>query len=267
MLTSPAPKYKCLSQNPELLRRHFAHGCDLLSSKPRRSLSRLLVLRGFRISTRNQLGFSLIEILAVIFLISLIFYVGASMLRSSSREETEQVINSIQRGVRFANDESVIRNYTVRLKILMDKSPQELALEYSTNSEILVDDPSKQEEYLDLEEKKRKKKQAEELNQSFLVNDEFKKNVEEIPESVIIFGAKTADQENVSFQEEFHLYFYPSGIRDQGIIFLGSIDEIAKITIDAVRDKFDVEYRKNPYGLDDVQNIRSFIQEWSKEKK
>ena len=97
MLIYPAPKYKTYSK-PKILK---------------------------------NAGFSLMEILAVISLISIIFYVGSSMLRSSSRDELEQVVNSIQRGVRFANDESVIRNFTVRLKLIMDKMPQELALEYT----------------------------------------------------------------------------------------------------------------------------------------
>jgi len=207
------------------------------------------------------------EILAVISLISIIFYVGSSMLRSSSRDELEQVVNTIQRGVRFANDESVIRNFTVRLKIQMDKTPQELALEYSSESEILIDDPNQEEDYSFIEDKKSKEKRAQEINQSFLVNDDFKKNVEDIPESVVLMAAKTAEQDKLTFQQDFYIYFYPSGIRDQGIIFLGNMEEFVMISIDAVRDKIDVEYRKNPYGLDDVQNIRSYLQDWSKEKK
>jgi prepilin-type N-terminal cleavage/methylation domain-containing protein len=214
----------------------------------------------------RELGFTLMEILAVISLISIIFYVGATMMRNNSRDEIEQVVNSIQRGVRFANDESVIRNYTVRLKISMDKNPQVLALEYTTQTELLIEDPTNEDDNLAQEDKQTKLKRQKEINQSFLVNEDFKKNVEPIPESVIIFAAKTADQNKLSFQQEFHLYFYPSGIRDQGQIFLANIEEFALISIDAVRDKIDVEYRKNPYGLDDVQSIRNYLQNWSKEK-
>ena len=206
------------------------------------------------------------EILAVISLISIIFYVGATMMRNNSRDEIEQVVNSIQRGVRFANDEAVIRNFTVRLKISMDKTPQALALEYTTETDLLIDDPTKEDDNLVVEDKQTILKRQKEVNQSFLVNEDFKKNVEPIPESVVILAAKTADQNQLSFQQEFYLYFYPSGIRDQGQIFLGNIEEFALISIDAVRDKIDVEYRKNPYGLDDVQSIRNYLQNWAKEK-
>ncbi|MDH4467248.1 MAG: prepilin-type N-terminal cleavage/methylation domain-containing protein [Bacteriovoracaceae bacterium] len=224
------------------------------------------LLKNSNESNHLELGFTLMEILAVISLISIIFYVGATMMRNNSRDEIEQVVNTIQRGVRFANDEAVIRNFTVRLKISMDKGPQVLALEYTTQTDLLINDPTKEDDNLVIEDKETILKRQKEINQSFLVNEDFKKNVEPIPESVIIFAAKTADQNKLSFQQEFNLYFYPSGIRDQGQIYLANIEEFALISIDAVRDKIDVEYRKNPYGLDDVQSIRNYLQDWSKEK-
>lgn len=210
------------------------------------------------------------EILAVITLISLIFYVGATLMSNNSREELEKVVVSIQKGVRLANDESVIRNLTVRIKLAMDKVPQTLALEYTTQTELLLDNPNEEENSsyggLLSEQKEQQEKRQKEIDQSFLVNEDFKKNVGEIPESIVLFAAKTAGQDKVTFQKNFYFYFYPNGIRDKTEIYLASIDEFARIQIDAVRDKIDVEYRQNPYGLDDVQNIQKYLQDWSNEK-
>jgi prepilin-type N-terminal cleavage/methylation domain-containing protein len=74
-------------------------------------------------------GFSLIEILVALLLAALIFTALPSSEDSRRHRDLQNAVNDLDRAVRFASNESVLRNTLVRLNVNLDKMPIEYTVE------------------------------------------------------------------------------------------------------------------------------------------
>jgi prepilin-type N-terminal cleavage/methylation domain-containing protein len=95
-------------------------------------------------SSQGQRGFSLIEILVALILASLVFLAVPSGDDTQKHRDLQSAVSDLERSVRFASNESILRNTVVRLRISLDKQPIEYNVEYGPPGNMpLPDMPEK----------------------------------------------------------------------------------------------------------------------------
>jgi hypothetical protein len=172
---------------------------------------------------------------------------SATILSTSDREKLTEVLNDFERLARFATNEAILRNRVVRIKFDLNKLPAEYVVEFGAHDQILIPSyQSKQDQYL-INEEANKKAEAE-FNQAFNIIPEFKDNSREINEDVIVIGVSSTESNELISEGTFSIYFYPNGTRDASIIIFTTIEEVASLKIDGVRDRTLVQF----YSLEDV---------------
>ena len=123
--------------------------------------------KNFVKSLNNDQGFTLIEILVALVLIVLVMSLALNS-PLSSRSDLDKEVNSLERAIRFMSDEAALKNTVIRLHFLLDKEPQEYALEFGpSDSFILPPKPEFDTKVETKEEEDIKKKEAKNLNQKF----------------------------------------------------------------------------------------------------
>lgn len=187
------------------------------------------VQKTFRL-IRNDQGFSLIEILVALVLAAMIFLAIPSSDTVQNHRDLKSAIDDLDRSVRFAGNEAVLRNTVVRLRLSLDKTPIEYTVEYGPAGNIpLPDMPEKASKSLE-EEKSEKEKQVA-LDRQFTKVEEFEDIKHKISEAVSIVGMASTSQKKLMKDGEATLYFYPTGEKDGGLILFSTVDEIAYLEI------------------------------------
>ena len=178
----------------------------------------------------NHQGFSLIEILVALVLAALIFLAIPSSDHVQKHRDLKTAVDDLDRSVRFASNESVLRNTVVRLRISLDKSPIEYTVEYGPAGNLpLPDMPEKLSKSLE-EEKADLEKRAS-LDRQFTKVEEFEDIKHDISDYVTILGMASSSQNALMKDGEAVLYFYPTGEKDAGLIIFSTTDEIAYLEI------------------------------------
>ena len=181
-------------------------------------------------SRLGQDGFSLIEILVALVLASLVFLSFPSGEGTQNHRDLQTAVSNIERAMRFASNESVLRNTVVRLRLSLDKTPLEYNVEYGPPGNMpLPDMPVKPTESLE-DEKSDKEKQAN-LSKQFAKVEEFEEIRHELSEDVQILGIATSYQKKILTNNEASLYFYPTGEKDAALIFFATDDELAYLEV------------------------------------
>jgi prepilin-type N-terminal cleavage/methylation domain-containing protein len=179
---------------------------------------------------KNQRGFSLIEILVALTLAALILLAIPTSDTTGKHRNLQTAVNDIDRAMRFASNESVLRNTVVRLRISLEKEPIEYNVEYGPAGNLpLPDMPEKTSKSLD-EEKAEQDKIAN-LNKQFTKVEEFEEIKHEIPGDVQILGMATSFQKKILSEGEATLYFYPTGEKDAAIVFFATDEEMAWLEV------------------------------------
>jgi len=88
----------------------------------------------------NHQGFSLIEILVALVLAAMMFMVIPSSDHVQKHRDLQTAVDDLDRSVRFASNEAVLRNAVVRLRISLDKSPTEYTVEYGPAGNLPLPD-------------------------------------------------------------------------------------------------------------------------------
>lgn len=179
---------------------------------------------------KNDQGFSLIEILVALVLAAMIFLAIPSSEHVQKHRDLKSAVDDLDRSVRFAGNEAVLRNCVVRLRLSLDKSPIEYTVEYGPAGNLpLPDMPEKTSKSLE-EEKVEKDKQVA-LDRQFTKVEEFEDIKHKISEDVTILGMASTSQKKLMKDGEATLYFYPTGEKDGGLIIFSTTDEIAYLEI------------------------------------
>lgn len=179
----------------------------------------------------HQAGFSLIEILVALLLGALVFLAIPSGDSAQKHRDLQTTIEDIDRSVRFASNEAILRNTVVRLRISLDKSPVEYTVEYGPAGNLpLPDMPEKTSPSL-AEEKVEKEKSAA-LDRQFTKVEEFEEIKREVHPDVTILGLATSSQKKLFTANEASIYFYPTGEKDGAIIFFSTNEEFAFLEIE-----------------------------------
>ncbi|MFZ4713517.1 MAG: pilus assembly FimT family protein [Bacteriovoracaceae bacterium] len=187
-------------------------------------------------------GFTIIEILIVLFLITLIFFAIPFGTTNTETTAMESAVDAFDRAIRFASQEAVLRNSVVRLKIDMDKIPVEYVVEYGPKDAFVLP------EFTDasvasLDDIDKNKKKASDLDSKFAKVPEFNDINKEIHEYVKILGIATSARNSLIKTGAPAIYFYPSGERDSALIIFATSVEVAGMDIQAYNDKVNTTFK------------------------
>lgn len=177
-------------------------------------------------------GFSLIEIMVALLLAALVFLAIPSGDSAQKHRELKSAIVNLERSIRFAANESVLRNTVVRIRISLDKAPTEYTVEYGPAGNIPLPDMPESNENLSLAEQKALQEKSSLLDRQFTKVEEFEDIKQELHNDVSVLGVANASQKGIKKRGEANIYFYPTGEKDGALIFLSTVEEIAHIEIE-----------------------------------
>lgn len=178
----------------------------------------------------NHQGFSLIEILVALVLAALIFLAVPSSDNVQRHRDLQTAVDDLDRSVRFAGNEAVLRNTVVRLRISLDKSPVEYTVEYGPAGNLPLPEMTEKTS-LSLEEEKAEADKRAALDRQFTKVEEFEDIKHEISSDVTILGVASTSQKKLMDQGEANIYFYPTGEKDGALIIFSTVEEMAWLEI------------------------------------
>lgn len=219
----------------------------------------------------NHHGFSLIEIMVALLLAAIIFVAVPTGDSSNKHRALQNAIDDFDRSVRFASNESVLRNRIVRLRIDLEKDPILYIVEYGPGENLVLPDHSEDKsDNLSLEEQKAAQDASKKLDGQFTKVEEFEDIRREINQEVNFIGLASTIQKDIMNEGQALLYFYPTGERDGALIFLGTAEEMAWLEV----EPFQNETRQSFYTFpaesvaktSDLQQTKmdEIVKEWQK---
>jgi prepilin-type N-terminal cleavage/methylation domain-containing protein len=195
-----------------------------------------------RFKLNNQEGFSLIEVLVALFVVTIILSAVIST-PFSSRQKLDEAISDAERSLRFSTDEATLKNSIIRLHYLLDKEPQEYAVEFGPSKSFILPTISK-EKSKSREDQEKDAKKLKKINQMFNRVSEFQDKNKVVPDDVKIIAIGTSADEGIITDFEASVYVYPSGEKDGAIIIFGTEEEVASLSINPFTNDFERKYRK-----------------------
>jgi prepilin-type N-terminal cleavage/methylation domain-containing protein len=224
------------------------------------------ILRGHR-------GFSLIEILVALLLVSLVFISFPTNEDSRRHQDLQQAMEDVDRAVRFAANEAILRNSVVRLRLDLDKDPVSYVVEYGPPGDMVLP-AALNEDKASLADKEKEKKQVTALDQQFTKVEEFADVTREFSPEVIVPAVATSWQKRLQKIGMASVFFYPTGERDGALVFFATQDELAILEVEPFQDRTRSHFRPFPRteggnvadtpGLLDTE-VEKFYREWHKQ--
>ena len=217
----------------------------------------------------SQKGFSLIEILVAMALVSIILLIAVGS-DFSNRKSLDQVLDNYERIIRFSTDEASLKNSFVRMNIDFEKdNGQNLSLEYSDDKDFIIDaDFQKSLNEVSESEKEFVEKKQKEQDSSFSTVEEFDAEEFEVPPNVRILGVGSELTESFRTTGKIQLYFYPNGQKDASIIVFATEDEIATLEVEPFRRVINRTYAVMPEEIPDdyeeflLERANEIYKEW-----
>lgn len=217
----------------------------------------------------NQSGFSLIEILVAMFLMTMVFTFVTSF-NFTKRQALEEGLNKLERAVRFGTGEAAIRNVMVRMHFLLDKEEQEWALEYGPNDRFVLPAKNEASAVTTLKDEEEEDSAQKKMNSQFNKLQEFANANETFPYGVRVVSVSSGTDEKPVEEGEPSLFLYPTGEKDDGFIVLGNEDEVVALEIAAFSPDIRRKYLTLPEGNDEDLRERQtragmeLFEEWKK---
>lgn len=215
----------------------------------------------------KQSGFTLVEVLVALLLVSLIVLAWPQGDTESHRELISTV-ESVDRSLQFAANEAILRNSVVRLRISLEKSPVEYTVEYGPAGNLpLPDLPDVSVKSLAQEEDEKKKLAG--LDQQFTKVEEFEDVKVELSDEVAILGVGTSSFKRLTTAGEANIYFYPTGEKDAALIFFATTTEMAWLEVQPFLAETNATYEtidsKRVAKLEDILQTRmdEVYKEWT----
>lgn len=219
----------------------------------------------------SQKGFSLIEILVAMALVSIILLIAVGT-DFSDRKSLDQILDKYERVIRFSSDEAILKNNFVRMNLNIDKDDgQHLSLEYSDDKDFVIDlDLARRENSESESDKELREEKEKEQNSSFSNVPEFEAEDFELPGNVVLLGSGSELTENFITSGKTQIYFYPNGQKDASIIIFATSDELATLEIEPFRRVINRRYIKIPEDFNGefeeyiVEKANEIFNEWAK---
>ena len=220
------------------------------------------------IVTGNNKGFTLIEMLVALLLVTIVLTV-VSGTSFSTRRNLDEALNDIERAVRFSVDEAALRNAMIRVRFKFDQDPQTWSVEFGPNGNFVLP-PVSQAVSQSKSEEEKENKDLDELNKKFSKVREFQDSDREFPMGVRVVGIATTLTQAMLLDGDNSLYIYPTGEKDSAIIIVASDDEIASLKISPFTMDIEREYHEidltNDVDITEAQIALAerIYQEWQK---
>ena len=219
----------------------------------------------------SQKGFSLIEILVAMALVSIILLIAVGT-DFSDRKSLDQILDKYERVIRFSSDEAILKNNFVRMNLNIDKDDgQHLSLEYSDDKNFVIDlELARRENSESESDKELREEKEKEQNSSFSNVPEFEAEDFELPGNVVLLGSGSELTENFITSGKTQIYFYPNGQKDASIIIFATSDELATLEIEPFRRVINRRYIKIPEDFNGefeeyiVEKANEIFSEWAK---
>ncbi len=168
--------------------------------------------------------------MVALLLAALVFIAIPSGDSAEKHRQLKTAVDDLDRSVRFASNEAVLRNTVVRLRISLDKEPIEYTVEYGPAGNLpLPDMPVKAS--MSLEEEKGAADKRTKLDQQFTKVEEFEDIKHEIHPNVDVTGVGSTSQKKLVTTGEANVYFYPTGEKDGAVIFFATSEEFAYLEV------------------------------------
>lgn len=191
----------------------------------------------------NNKGLSLIEILVALTLASVIIVASVGNPLRDERDFLDDSLGKVERAIRLASDESVLRNSITRVLFDLTRQRAEISVQYSTGSGFVLPDISKfYDDNLSQLDRQEQQKKQKKLDAEFKDVEEFSEEMKYLHENIRLIGVGTSLTENVVRENPIAIYFYPTGERDGSIVFMGSIQEIVHLQLSPFTGKVVREY-------------------------
>lgn len=219
----------------------------------------------------NHHGFSLIEIMVALLLAAIIFVAVPTGDSSNKHRALQNTIDDFDRSVRFASNESVLRNRLVRLRIDLEQDPIQYIVEYGPGENLVLPDTTEEKmDNLSLEEEKAALEENKKLDGQFTKVEEFEDIRREISQEVSFIGMASTIQKKIMNEGQAVLYFYPTGERDGALIFLGTSEEMGWLEVEPFQNETRQSYYVFPAEsvakTSDLQQTKmdEIVKEWQK---
>jgi prepilin-type N-terminal cleavage/methylation domain-containing protein len=190
---------------------------------------------------KGHQGFSLIEIMVALLLVSTIFMLIPMGVTMSDRQKLEEVVDEFDRAIRFAQNESILRNAIVRLNIKMDTDPVEYAVEFGPGGNLVlptVEDISR----MSLSERETQDKKQQNLDGQFSKVAEFSEENKKIQDGVQVLGIASSYLKSIMREGSLSIYFYPTGEKDDALIYFSTETEMATLDVPAFEAQTYADY-------------------------
>ena len=191
-------------------------------------------------------GFTLIEILVALALVTLILMVVMGGMGSfSSRDKLEQNLEKIERSIRYSRDESILRNSVVRVHFNLNKDPQEFFVEFGPSDNfVLSQNQTYAKKDLSLDELEKLKKEQKQLNSEFQKVPDMSHENFMIETPLTLIGMGSSLTKRFVIEGEPSLYVYPSGEKDRAFVSIANETELGVLTTQAYGEKISIDYYK-----------------------
>ncbi len=202
-------------------------------------------------------GFSLIEILVALLLAALMFLAIPSGDSTQRHRELKTAVDNFDRAVRFAQNEAILRNAIVRLKIDLESTPVNYVVEYGPSGNVPIPE-SPDVSKMSVAERKIWGEQQKKFSSQFTPVEEFEDIKFEISEEVMVLGVGIGDQKGLIQEGTPTIYFYPTGEKDSALFFFGTIEEFAYLEVSPFLNKTKNYFE--PLNTESVSRIEDILQ-------
>ena len=221
---------------------------------------------------KSNKGFTLIEILIAFVLILFVLSIAMSDAFNTSADLDTQS-NDLERAVRFMSDEAALRNSVVRLHFMLDKAPQEYAIEYGPSDSFILPPVNEFEtKTLSKEEEEKAAKATKEINMKFNKVQEFQESNTEVSDNVRILGVGNATSEKFTSTGEASIYSFPTGEKDDALILLANDEMVISLEVNPFNSKVEKKtFKLEPVGNKEINDLQTekakeIFETWLKDK-
>ncbi len=198
-------------------------------------------------------GFSLVEILVALVILTVSTSILAPFVRISSRDRLDEALEKLESSLSFARDEASLRNVMTRVHFFPLKEPQEFSVEFGPSENFVI--PLKAIEYNEAD-KDEENPQEDPLENKFRKVPELSDENKEIGGGIIFVGLGTSLYKSFIATSQSALYFYPNGEKDDGIIILGSDEELGILEVSAFKIAVEKRYVPLSEEYDNIQEAQ-----------
>lgn len=224
-----------------------------------------MAINSIKSISKSQKGFSLLEILIALVLITLVLgvVIGDSF---SSRTRLEETVSLVERSLRSSVDEAALRNVITRVNFKLDGETQEFAVEYGPDADFVI--PTSLVKVATVEslaEAEARQKELGQVDKQFNRVRELADKPFEVDDPIRILGVGTKVTNTFIAEGSASIYVYPTGEKDAAFIVLATDQELAVLTTEPFTEAVDITYHalgdENEFAQK-LEKAESLFKEW-----